>query len=139
MKHTLHDCSLGDINVFEDENGLMYIKERCFMPHGQYHTNKVEYCPICGMKAKNSHIASFSKGFISTIPDIAPDESITRFSQALSTAIDQMNHNVEIIKCFMISQNTQNDCFRFVQNELQKKIDSLDNKILEGGNDEISY
>ena len=75
------------------------------------------------------------------IPDSSPDESITRFSQALSTAIAQMNHNVELIKCFMSSQNNQNQCFidrdlQFSQDicKLERQILNLERTILEKSN-----
>ena len=106
-----HHCILDNsaIVCFEINNQL-WVKECSDFGQQEGKTYQVNFCPECGFKLPRP---SFAKSFFGclNIPDSAPDDRITQFSQTLSTAIAQMNHNVEIIKCFMCSQHTQNECF----------------------------
>jgi hypothetical protein len=94
---------------FEHKDEL-WVKEYADGYQQEGRTYRVNFCPECGFKIPK---ASFAKSFFCcfNIPDVTPDDSITQFSQALSTAIAQMNHNVELIKSMMSAQNTQNQCF----------------------------
>lgn len=51
-----HDCRLRSLEVFEDEEGYLFVKDQCNMPFGREHFSRVEYCPVCGMKGNKSHI-----------------------------------------------------------------------------------
>lgn len=123
-----HRCRIGDSSVacFEQNNEL-WVKEYADGYQQEGRTYPVKFCPECGFKIPT---ASPSKGYFCAIPDSSPDESITRFSQALSTAIAQMNHNVELIKCFMSSQNTQNQCFMDRDLQVSQDICKLERQIL---------
>lgn len=87
-------------------------------------TYKVNFCPECGFKIPDSK--HFKCSFI---PPSEPDTRITEFSMALSTAIHQMNHNVELMKAFMSSQNTQNECFMERELEHSREISSLNRRV----------
>lgn len=106
-----HQCKIENSSAvcFEEGNEL-WIKEYDDGRQREGRTYPVKFCPECGFKIPK---AGFFKGFLGNfnIPDSSPDNSIIEFSQALSTAIAQMNHNVELIKCFMSSQNAHNQCF----------------------------
>lgn len=106
-----HKCQIEGSSAacFEDNNEL-WVKEYADGRQTEGRTYPVKFCPECGFKIpKVSFAKSFFCGF--NTPDSAPDDRINQFSQSLSTAIAQMNHNVEIIKCFMSSQYTHNECF----------------------------
>lgn len=106
-----HRCQIDGSSAacFEVKNEL-WIKEYADGRQTEGRTYRVKFCPECGFKIpKTGPFKGFLGGF--NIPDSAPDDRITQFSQTLSTAIAQMNHNVEIIKCFMSLQHTQNECF----------------------------
>jgi len=106
-----HRCQIEGSSTacFEHKNEL-WVKEYADGYQQEGRTYRVNFCPECGFKIPK---ASFAKSFFGclNIPDVTPDDSITQFSQALSTAIAQMNHNVELIKAMMSAQNTQNQCF----------------------------
>lgn len=123
-----HQCRFEDSNTvcFEINNEL-WVKEYADGRQREGRTYKVNFCPECGFKIPR---ASFAKSFFGAIPAAAPDESITHFSQALSTAIHQMNHNVELIKAFMSSQNTQNECFMERELHHSQEICKLERQIL---------
>ncbi len=114
-----HHCILDNsaIVCFEINNQL-WVKECSDFGQQEGKTYQVNFCPECGFKLPRP---SFAKSFFSAIPAAVPDESITHFIQSLSTAIHQMNHDVELIKAFMISQNTQNECF--IERDLSTSIE----------------
>lgn len=129
-----HQCRIENSSAicFEEENEL-WVKEYDDGRQREGRTYPVKFCPECGFKIPT---VSSSKSYFCAIPDSSPDESITRFSQALSTAIAQMNHNVELIKCFMSSQNAHNQCFmdRDLNTsqeifQLKKRIENLEKKL----------
>ena len=121
-----HRCQIGESSVvcFEERNEL-WVKEYADgrMPEGR--TYQVKFCPECGLHLPK---CSFAKRFFGalSIPDSAPDDRITQFSQQLSNAISEMNHNIAIIKCHMSAQHTQNECFMEMHNELKKRITNLE-------------
>lgn len=136
-----HRCQIDGSSAacFEEANEL-WIKEYADGYQREGRTYKVKFCPECGFKLPQ---ACFSKSFINSfnIPDSTPDDNIRQFSQSLSNAIAQMNHNVELIKCFMSSQNTQNQCFmdRDLQVsqdicKLERQFLNLEKLLLERGN-----
>lgn len=55
-----HDCRLRSLEVFEDEDGYLFVKDQCNMTFGKEHFSRVEYCPICGMKGKKSNIPNLT-------------------------------------------------------------------------------
>lgn len=120
-----HMCQIeeGRAVCFQKGNQLMVREYDQFMGEGAVY--KVKFCPECGFKIPKSEPA-YLRTFI---PPSEPDNSITQFSQSLSTAIHQMNHNVELMKAFMSSQNTQNQCFIDRELDLSKEISSLRRKV----------
>ena len=126
-----HRCVIGESSVvcFEESNTL-WVKElyewNCIEKGGKAY--QVNFCPICGFTIPK---ASFAKRLFGRFgrPDVTPDDSITQFSQSLSTAIAQMNYNVELIKAFMSSQNSQNECFMDREMCISKEIDYLKRRI----------
>lgn len=137
-----HRCIFRNSNTvcFEIDNEL-WVKEYVDNVNGiqkEGRTYEVNFCPECGFQIPKT---SFFRRFPVNMPDVSPDENITHFNQSLSTAIAQMNHNVEIIKAFMRSQNIQNECFlerelRHSQEicRLERQILNLEKTILERGN-----
>ena len=50
----MHDCSLNNLSVFE-YNDLLFVRVKEHF--GEiFYISKAEYCPVCGMKGKKSHI-----------------------------------------------------------------------------------
>lgn len=123
-----HQCRSQDSSTVCLQIGNeLWVKEHADISQREGRTYKVNFCPECGFKIPTSKTF---KNFLNSIPDSTPHESITQFSQALSTAIAQMNHNVELIKCFMISQNKQNQCFMDRGFQLSQDICKLERQIL---------
>lgn len=50
-----HDCRIGYLEVSEDVEGYLYIEWKKAFGSNAGPFN-IEYCPVCGMKAKNSKI-----------------------------------------------------------------------------------
>lgn len=49
-----HDCRIQYLETSEDDEGYLYIEwTHAFTNTGKF---KVEYCPVCGIKAKKSSI-----------------------------------------------------------------------------------
>ena len=120
-----HKCQIDGSNAAcFDVNGELWVKEYSYGNEREGRTYKVNFCPKCGFKIPEKKFFSFLHA-----PYQEPDEHITRFSHALSTAIAQMNHNVELMKCFMSSQNTQNECFMDRDLETSKEIVILKERI----------
>lgn len=91
-----HQCIIqGSSAVCFEKGNELWVKEYYDGTEREGRTYKVNFCPECGFKK----------------PYPTHPESITRFNQDLPTAISQMNHNIELIKAFMRSQNTHNQCF----------------------------
>lgn len=107
-----HRCQIEESSIvcYEEKNELWVKEYNGVLRQNEGRTYRVNFCPECGFKIPK---ASFAKSYFGcfNIPDVTPNDSITQFSQALSTAIAQMNHNVELIKAMMSAQNTQNQCF----------------------------
>ena len=125
-----HRCQIdGSSGACFEERNELWVKEYADGYQKEGRTYRVKFCPECGFHLPKS---SFGKSFFGrlNIPDVTPDNSITQFSQALSTAIAQMNHNVELIKCFMSSQNTQNECFMERELHHSQEICKLERQIL---------
>ena len=123
-----HNCKIeGRSNICFEFNDQLWIKEYDYGTQREVRTYKVNFCPECGFKIPKVSVA---KRFFCDIPNSAPDESITLFSQSLSTAIAQMNHNVELIKDFMSSQNTQNECFMQRDLDHSQEICKIERQIL---------
>ena len=104
-----HDCRLRSLEVHENEEGYLFVKDQCNRIGGKEHFSRVEYCPVCGMKAKKSSVLG-----ISVFPrtDIAnSDESIIDYTNSMGRCFRQMNENLEVFKNFIQSQNVQNQCF----------------------------
>jgi hypothetical protein len=55
-----HDCRLRSLEVFEDEEGYLFVRDQCHMLLGKEVVSRVEYCPICGMKGKKSHVENIN-------------------------------------------------------------------------------
>jgi hypothetical protein len=53
-----HDCRLRSLDVYEDEDGYLFLKDQFNMPFGK--DSRVEYCPVCGMQGKKSHVGNFT-------------------------------------------------------------------------------
>lgn len=51
-----HDCSIGYLEIREDDEGYLYLEwNKAFQSNtGKF---KIEFCPVCGTKAKKSHVA----------------------------------------------------------------------------------
>lgn len=63
-----HDCRIGYLETSEDDEGYFYIEwKRAFGTNtGKF---KVEYCPVCGMKARKSSIEDLN---LFDIEDVDP-------------------------------------------------------------------
>lgn len=120
-----HDCRLRSLEVFEDEDGYLYCRDQCHMPFGKDHTFRVEYCPVCGQKGNRSHIAHMRMFKRTDIPDAGPP-IIPDYHTEMVKVINDLNRNIEAIKAFMISQNTQNECFIFNEMEMRKRLQALE-------------
>lgn len=117
-----HKCSIdGSQADCVEHDAELWVKEYGDGRQQKGRTYKVNFCPECGFKLPNKIFYNFLR-----LPYQEPDESISKFSSALSTAISEMNYNVELIKAFMISQSTQNECFIFNEMELRKRISELE-------------
>jgi hypothetical protein len=113
-----HRCQIqGSSAACFEENNELWVKEYADGRQTEGRTYRVKFCPECGFEILK--VGPF-KGFIGrfNIPDYAPDDTIIQFSQTLSSAIAQMNRNIESIKAYMILQNSQNECF--MQRDLAK-------------------
>lgn len=120
-----HRCQISDNSGCFEENNQLWVKEFYDGICREKGTYRVNFCPVCGFsipKAQPVYLKAF-------IPASEPDACITQFSQSLSTAIHQMNHNVELMKSFMSSQNTQNQCFMDRDLSTSQEICSLKRKI----------
>lgn len=54
-----HDCSFGYLETSEDDEGYLYLEwKKAFGTNtGKF---KIEFCPVCGTKAKKSHVADMT-------------------------------------------------------------------------------
>jgi hypothetical protein len=121
-----HQCELeDDVGCCLEDNGKLWIQEyvtELGMMSGRKY--EVTFCPVCGFKMPNKSPFNFLH-----LPYTEADDSIGKFSHSLSVAISQMNHNVELIKCFMSSQNTQNECFMDRDLQTSQKMCELERRI----------
>ena len=123
-----HDCRLRSLEVFEDEDGYLYVKDQCHMPFGKDHTFRVEYCPVCGQKGNRSHIAHMTMFNRTDIPD-SPHPIIPDYHTEMVKVINDLNKNIEVIKAFMISQSTQNECFMDRDFRTSEKMSELTRRL----------
>lgn len=123
-----HDCRLRSLEVFEDDDGYFFVKDQYSLPSGRNHYLRVEYCPVCGMKSKKSHINHMTMYKRTDIPEAIP-EPLHMYQSMMAKAIEDMNKNIECIKAFMISQNTQNECFMDRELEISQKISEITRKL----------
>ena len=123
-----HDCRLRSLEVFEDDDGYFFVKDQCNMPFGKSHYSRVEYCPVCGMKSKRSHIAHMTMFNRTDIPD-APHPTIPDYHTEMVKVIQDLNKNIEVIKAFMISQSTQNECFMDRDFRTSEKMSELTRRL----------
>lgn len=106
-----HKCRIdGSSAACFEVNGELWVKEYADGLQSEGRTYPVKFCPECGFKLPER---GFSKSMFRGIhiPDSQVDDSIHRFSAELGKSICEMNHNIALIKTFMSSQNTQNECF----------------------------
>lgn len=91
-----HDCRLRSLEVFEDEDGSFFMRDQCNMPFGKEHTSRVEYCPVCGMKSKKSHLNHLK---------MYPREGISEIREMF----EMMNYNYGTMKdCFQAYSEVHN-------------------------------
>jgi hypothetical protein len=128
------EINMGHKCLFEDNttvcleiNNELWVKE--YENKRQGRTYRVNFCPECGFKIpKVNDFKSYIHSL--NISDNSPNDCIAIFSQSLANAIAQMNHNVELIKCFMSSQNIQNECFMERDLQVSQDICKLERQIL---------
>lgn len=119
-----HKCYIdGSSAACFEHCGELWVKEYSDGRQREGRTYKVNFCPECGFK-----IPKNSKSFLNffNIPPDEGDDRISQFSADLGRAIREMNHNIEMIKAFMISQNIQNQCFIDNEMELRKRVSKLE-------------
>lgn len=119
-----HRCYIdGSSAVCIEHNGELWVKEYADGREREGRTYNVKFCPECGFK-----IPKNSKSFLNffNIPSSEGDDTISQFSAQLGRSIAEMNHNIEMIKAFMLSQNIQNECFIENEKELRKRISALE-------------
>ena len=123
-----HDCRIGYLEVRENEEGYLYLewKKSFGTVTGPY---RIEYCPVCGMKAKKSHVEN-SYLFSKNIPP-ASEDTFLSVPPIFKKAIDDMNQNIGCIKEFITSQNTQNEYFFDRIVDMKKRLEVLEKTILE--------
>lgn len=121
-----HDCRIGYLEVSEDKDGYLFLEWKKVFGSvtGPF---RIEYCPICGMKAKKSHIEKLQM-FSRDIPP-APEEPLSLYSSMITQAINDMNRNIASIKAFMISQNCQNECFMDRDLQTSQKLSEITRRL----------
>jgi hypothetical protein len=118
-----HRCNIyGSSAACVEIDGNLWVKEFCNSRENEGRTYMVNFCPECGFKLprKKTFLEHFS------MPDSNADESISKFSMELGKSIAEMNHNIEIMKAFMSSQNCQNSCLIENEMELRRRIIELE-------------
>ena len=126
-----HKCFIDESNVCCIEvDGQLWVKEFADGIQKEGRTYLVKFCPECGFELPD-------KGFFNFLhsPYRESNEPVYKFTNDISTAISQINHNIELMKCFMSSQNTQNKCFMerdfFTSKEinyLKRRLEILEEK-----------
>lgn len=120
-----HRCLIeGSSTACFEDSGELWVKEYGDGCEKEGRTYRVNFCPECGFKPPKKDLFNFLH-----FPYQEPEESISRFSSDLSRAIAQMNYNVELIKSFMSTQITQNQCFLDRDLQVSQKIDELERRI----------
>ncbi len=122
-----HNCRIGNIaEVIEDPQGYLTLEIKSFYPSSpQNMYRRIEYCPVCGEKCKKSNVFQVH---LTQNPPLPEDPIINGFSNILSESIAQMNHNIELIKVFMSSQNCQNELFLDRQMDFEQRLKELEKK-----------
>lgn len=106
-----HKCLIeGSSACCIEVKGELWVKEFANGLQSEGRTYPVKFCPECGFKLPEKGFGS-RFGALCSIPAAETDNRITEFSYELGKAISEMNHNIALIKTFMSSQNTQNECF----------------------------
>lgn len=120
-----HDCRIGHVQVEEDAVGIIYIRI-----NDKQH--RVDFCPVCGKKSIVSYGESFAiysrkprgdsgknipnMDFLHSLPIPESLDLVGWYREQWEKKIDELNTNIIVIKTFMTSQSTQNECF--MQREL---------------------
>ena len=105
-----HDCRLRSLEVFEDQDGYLFIKDQCNMPFGREHTSRVEFCPICGMKGKKSHIEGWT---------MYPREDVDQLQHMHQIIMDNFLNSCEILFKEDLKDHEFQFCMDTIHNTLQ--------------------
>lgn len=111
-----HDCRLNYLETTEDEEGYLYIEwKKDFEPATD--KIKIEYCPICGSKAKKSsidHLTLFPRD------DVAQDQ----LQHMHAIIMDNFLSSCDIL----VKKDLDNHSFQFCLDTIQNTLRYIKDK-----------